>query len=358
MTSESQDASAAAGDASAASSGGAAAAQTRRARAGVLGASHWHAPLYRGALLRRHDVVAVQDADPTAVASPDAWGVPVTTDVDAVLARTDLDVVYVFSPHDEMAAVCHRLIDRGIPFVVEKPLGVSSAELLGVAEAARAAGVPATVPLVQRDAPVETWLRQVGAITYERLSFLAGPPSRYRANGNPWMLDPARAGGGALVNLAPHFIDLALRHLGPSTLSALTRSSALHGERVEDHATVVLTSASGGEAIIEVGYTFPSSPLQRYCSFSAAGEHGFASVDTDGTARFTGHDGRTITETIVVDSDPLYAVFVDRVADALDSGFAGLSTLDELAAAMEVVWADSRSAPASPLPSATEGPAA
>ena len=315
-------------------------AQAPRARVAVFGASHWHAPLYRESLLRRHDVVAVQADDPAVVASPEAWGVDVVTDVDTVLATTRLDAAYVFSPHDEMAGVCHRLIELGVPFVVEKPAGVSTSELASVVDAARVAGVPATVAFVQRDAPVEAWLRQVGAVTYERLSFVAGPPSRYLHNGNPWMLDPVRAGGGSLVNLGPHFVDLALRHLGPGATSVLTRSRALHQTAVDDHATVVLTSPAGREAIIEVGYAYPSSPLQRYCSFTAAGENGFASIDTDGTARFTGLDGVTTTSSIVVDSDPLYAVFVDRVADTLAEGFAGMPTLDDLAAAMQIIWAD------------------
>ena len=315
-------------------------AQAPRARVAVFGASHWHAPLYRESLLRRHDVVAIQAADPAAVASPEAWGIDIVTDVDTVLATTPLDAAYVFSPHNEMAGVCHRLIELGIPFVVEKPAGVNVGELAGVVEAALAAGVPATVAFVQRDAPVETWLRQVGAVSYERLSFVAGPPSRYLHNGNPWMLDPVRAGGGSLVNLGPHFVDLALRHLGPCATSSLTRSRALHETAVDDHATVVLTSVTGREAIIEVGYAYPSSPLQRYCSFTAAGEKGFASIDTDGMARFTDLDGVTTTSTIVVDSDPLYAVFVDQVADTLYTGFAGMPTLGDLAAAMQIIWAD------------------
>lgn len=311
-----------------------------RARVAVFGASHWHAPLYRDALLRRHEVVAVQDGVPHAVASPGSWGLQVSSDVDLVLNGTEIDAAYVMSPHDEVAGVCLRLIERRIPFVVEKPLGLGLAELREVAEAARVAGVAATVALVQRDGPVEAWLEQVGTMSYERFSFHAGPPSRYLANGSPWMLDPVRAGGGALVNLGPHFVDLALRHLGPSVVTALTRSHALHGGQVEDHATVLLTGVRGGQALVEVGYVFPDSPLKRYCSFSAAGDLGFASIDTDGTAHFTGLDGRTASATVNVDSDPLYEVLVDRVADTLATGFEGMPTLADLAAAMQVIWSD------------------
>jgi predicted dehydrogenase len=305
----------------------------------VLGGSHWHVPLYRDALARRHRVLAVQDAVPHLVDDLAAtWGAAVTTEVDDALGRDDVDLVYVFSPHHEMDAVCRKVIDRGIPFVVEKPAGTDLAGLRALSATARRHGVPATVPLVQRNAPIERWLRRAGTIAYERLTFIAGPPDRYRTNGSPWMLDPARAGGGSLTNLGPHFVDLALRHLGGVESATVQRSRALHGERVEDHATVVLRTAAGREAIVEVGYAFPGSPSKRYCSFSAAGSDGFASVDTDGTARFTDAHGVTVESTIDVDSDPLYGPFVDAVADSLGAGFRGLPTLDELTDTMALIW--------------------
>ncbi|WP_198432369.1 Gfo/Idh/MocA family protein [Rhodococcus opacus] len=295
-------------------------------------------PLYRNAIRRRHRVVAVQDADPAAVSElAEFWGAPVTASIDEALNRNGIDLAYIFSPHHEMAAIGHKLVDRGIPFVIEKPAGVDVPQLQAIADAAHRANVPATVPLVQRNAPVETWLRQAGDIVYERLSFVAGPPGRYRRNGSPWMLDPPRSGGGCLTNLGPHFVDLALRHIGASVDVTHKRSRALHNERVEDHSTLILSNG-GRESIIEVGYAFPDSPLKRYCSFSAAGTNGFASIDTDGTARFTDPSGNTVEAVIDVDSDPLYDVFVDAVADSLDSGFAGLPTLDELLRTMSVIW--------------------
>ncbi len=311
-----------------------------RPTAAVLGAAHWHAPLYRAGLARRFRLVAVQDSDIDAArAFAGASDALVTTDVDAVLGLDALDVVFVFSPHHEMLPTSRELIARGTPFVIEKPAGLDLAQLRAIDEEARAAGVPVAVPLVQRGAPIDSWLRRVGGIVYERMAFVAGPPERYRSSGNAWMLDPALSGGGSLMNLGVHFVDLALRHLGTPTDVVLKRSAAMHGEAVDDHATMILTGATGREAIVEVGYAFPDSPLKRYCSFSAAGSDGFATVDTTGSASFTDRDGVTTTAQLEVDSDPLYDVFVEGVADTLERGFSGMPTLQELATTMELIWA-------------------
>ncbi|NQX13035.1 Gfo/Idh/MocA family oxidoreductase [Microbacteriaceae bacterium VKM Ac-2855] len=319
-----------------------------RPTAVVLGASHWHAPLYVAGLLLHFRITAVQGAPhPTSHTLAASLGVPLTASVDEALSHGEVGLAFVFSPHHEMPAVARELVARRIPFVIEKPAGTGLAELRRIEEDARLAGVAVAVPLVQRGAPVDTWLQQAGDIVYERMAFVAGPPARYERNGNPWMLDPALSGGGSLMNLGPHFVDLAIRHLGRPSDIVRRQSATLHGGAVDDHATLILTTGAGNEAIIEVGYAFPDSPLKRYCSFTAVGTNGFAAIDTTGSASFTDLSGTTVTATLEVDSDPLYEVFVDAVASTLASGFSGLPTLTELVDAMEIIWSPDASGSAS-----------
>ncbi|GMA22554.1 hypothetical protein GCM10025864_03130 [Luteimicrobium album] len=315
------------------------------ARTVVIGTSHWHVPLYAAAMREHHDVVAVTDADPAAaVAGSRMFGAPALTE-DAILDLPDIELAYVFGRHDSMGARCLELIRRGVPFVVEKPLGTDLGTLEEVRDAAAAAGVPATVPLVQRGGPVDAWLRRAGRPVYSRTSFIAGPPERYRVNGNPWMLDPVAAGGGCLANLGPHFVDLFLAHVGEgASLVSSSLRSTMHGEAVEDHASLVVATGSGREALIEVGYAFPDAPSKRYCSFTVAGEEGFASIDERGQAELVRKDGRREERRIDVDSDPLYAPFVRDVARTVARDFDGLPTLDDLHAAMSIVWAAYRAA--------------
>jgi predicted dehydrogenase len=310
------------------------------ARTIVLGASHWHVPLYAAAIAEVHSVVGLSDDDPDRVGDlAELWGCPVEADWRRLLELPDVELAYVFGPHDRMAQTCRALIERRIPFVVEKPLGTSLEQLQQVRRAAEEARVPATVPLIQRGGPADSWLAKAGRPVYQRLSFITGPPERYDRNGNPWMLDPERAGGGCLANLGPHFADLFLQRSANTTADVAARlSSTLHTTTIEDHATLVLTTPDGREAIVEVGYAFPQSELKRYCSYSSAGEAGFASIDTDGSATFTSLDGRNERAAIDVDSDPLHDPFVRQVARTLGEGFRGLPTLGELEDVMRIIW--------------------
>ena len=312
-----------------------------KAKTIILGASHWHMPLCADRIAEQHDVVGVSDPDPSRTKHlADLWGAPLYQSWEEVLAaHGDAELAYVFVPHDVMREVCLALVARCIPLVVEKPAGVSLQELVDVRAAADAAGVPIAVPLVQRGGPTDRWLARAGRSVYESVQFIAGPPDRYLVNGSPWMVDVKRAGGGCMVNLAPHFVDLFLRSAGAEEVAVTAAlSSMLHRRSVEDYASMTLTTADGRIATIEVGYAFPGSPLKRHCSFMRIGAAGTATIWSDGSASFTAVDGATTTARIDVDSDPLYGRFVDKVAEQLEYGFADLPGIRDLEATMTVIW--------------------
>jgi predicted dehydrogenase len=312
-----------------------------KAKTLVVSPSHWHAPLYAEAIARAHHVIGVSDADETrATAFAEMWDAPLYASWRAMLdAHGDAELAYVFAPHDRMHEICLALIEKRIPLVVEKPAGVSLQQVVEVREAAEAAGVAVAVPFVQREGPTDAWLARAGSAVYESVQFIAGPPDRYLGNGSPWMVDPQRAGGGCMINLAPHFVDLFLRSCGATDISVgAALSSSLHDSAVEDFASLTLSTADGRVAAIQVGYAFPDSPLKRHCAYMRIGAKGMATVWSDGQASFTSVAGSTQTSRIDVDSDPLYAPFVYRVAEELSQGFATLPRINDLEATMAVIW--------------------
>jgi predicted dehydrogenase len=309
-----------------------------RPRVALLGGSHWHVPLYLGALADGADVVAVSDPDrPFAEKVAARTGAEPFANWRAALDTHAPDLAFVFVRHSEMATVARELVQRGLPFVIEKPGGLSAREVSEVAALAESAGVPATVPFVQRRGPLAELMEGVGRLDHASFRFLAGPPSRYPRTGSGWLLTPVER-GGPLLNLGIHFADL-FRYFAAEAIVRVfaTTHRRAHGGAVEDHAIACLETEGGASAVVEVGYTFPDSSRKRDAAYYASGSAGFCSVGADGKDLLTGPDGASTARRIDVDSDPLYGRFVEQVLDSYDASFAGMPSLAELSAALEIV---------------------
>src|SRR5262249_7692792 len=182
------------------------------------------------------------------VADPDAKAVDALkaklncagdTDFRELCRRVKPDFVIALGRHCDMAEQARFLIAERIPFALEQPCGLDTAEVAGIAQAARDAGAFAAVPLVFRNGDFFDLLRAQESIQYMTFRFIAGFPQRYRAAGNDWMLDPALSGGGCTINLSPHFLDLALALMGADVMvHQAVMSNAAWGEKIEDYSCV------------------------------------------------------------------------------------------------------------------------
>ncbi|HEY7518181.1 MAG TPA: Gfo/Idh/MocA family oxidoreductase [Methylomirabilota bacterium] len=242
-----------------------------RTRIAALGVSHWHS-LHDAAYLRLLaemgdvELVGLQDAN-AAIAGERAavlGGLPVFTDYRAMLERTRPDFVVALGEHNRMAETAHFLLDHGYPFMMEKPMGVSAAEVQGIAEKAALKQAFVAVPLSQRYQPFVARARQLldagrfGPLSHLYFRLNRPTSARYPAWHSGWMLDPARAGGGCLRNLGSHLFDLFLLLTGEEArVVAAQLSASVHRQAVEDYAAVQLRSTSGILGSVEVGNTVP-----------------------------------------------------------------------------------------------------
>jgi predicted dehydrogenase len=265
-------------------------------RVAAIGVTHWHS-LYDSAYLRHLagmpdvSLVGLHDASAEIAAKRAAvLGHPPTfTDFREMLAKTRPDFVIALGPHNRMAETAHHLLDEGYPFLMEKPMGISAAEVEGIAEKAAAKHAFVAVPLIQRYQPFTIRARQL--VTERRLGplshfyFRLNRPSsaRYRGWDAGWMLDPAAAGGGVLRNLGSHGFDVFLHLTGEDAeVTGAQVSTRARGERVDDYASVLLRSASGVLGTVELGNTFPRDGTDA--EFKLAGRDGLLLM-RDGTLR-------------------------------------------------------------------------
>jgi predicted dehydrogenase len=163
-----------------------------------------------------------------------------------------------------MARIAHDLLDRRVPFLMEKPMGISADEVQSVADKAARLGVYAAVPLSQRYQPFAIRARELlaagrfGPLSHIYVRVNRPGPARYPAWDSGWMLDPAEAGGGCLRNLGPHGLDIFLHLTGEDArVTGAQISRRAHNLLVEDYASVLLRSSSGVLGTVEVGNGFP-----------------------------------------------------------------------------------------------------
>jgi predicted dehydrogenase len=319
-----------------------------RPRVAVVGSSHWHHKFYRETIARESDVVAYSDPSPAKIEEVRGlYGDTGHLDWHDLLDESlALDGVVVLAPHDEMKDVCLAFIARKIPVILEKPGGLSAAEVGEIRAAAQAGDVPVAVAFIQRAGNLWKHLQEAGTLDYATFLFQSGPPERYVSQ-SPWALERSRAGGGSFINLAVHYIDLFLGATGATAVTvqaqAQYRLSAAYD--VEDRMTALITTDDGVSAVIEVGYAFPSSPDVRYLAYSARGADGFLAIDRNGDIAMTSAaTGETTVTSENVDSGPLTGIFIHAAVTGITTGFPGLPGIADLHRAMQVVDAAYESA--------------
>ena len=243
----------------------------RPQRVAVIGVDHYHAtstPNYLRILQNEKvDILGVHAPD-DAIATKWAGEYNSTpyTDYRVMIEKTKPEFIVALGKHVAMPAEFRFLVDTGIPFLMEKPWGIDDKTVNELADLAESKHAWAAVPMPFRyslfaETAVEMRQRnELGTISHMLFRFNQPGVQRYVDLGSPWMLSKADAGGGALINLGIHGIDL-FRYITseePQVVSAVT-SHAVHKREVEDYAHVTLRTPSGIVFLNEASYTYPGT---------------------------------------------------------------------------------------------------
>ncbi|MFF7903690.1 HAD-IA family hydrolase [Streptomyces sp. NPDC088817] len=188
----------------------------RPLRVAVIGAG-WAARsiwLPRLAAHPRFTVVAVVDPDPRARAAASGGAYPALADV-RDLAPGEVDIAVVAVPNHLHATVAETILGAGIPVFVEKPVCLTSAEADRLAAAESAGGAVLLAGSAARyRTDVRTLLeaaRTVGPVRHISLGWVR---ARGIPSGAGWFTHRRLSGGGALMDLGWHLLDVAAPLLG------------------------------------------------------------------------------------------------------------------------------------------------
>ena len=279
-----------------------------------VGVSHWHVPLYLRAVQSDSlNVAAVSDPNGTLAEHVAAsLGCPAYTDGLELLDKEKPDFVFAFAPHHEMPALADALLERGVPFAMEKPMGLCAQDVERVMEKASRKSAFVAVPFVWRYSElVRDFKKRVAPkdIVHMAFRFVAGPPSRYLAT-SPWMLETRTAGGGCMTNLGVHFLDMAMYLTDCAEVKTLASCYQRQcGYDIECYASSLLQFATGASMSLETGYAYPMEVAQRDNRWNIVTKDGYFTLEQDYFEERV-YGKKTIRRVMSTDSDVYYPIFV------------------------------------------------
>ncbi|GAA1564957.1 Gfo/Idh/MocA family oxidoreductase [Kribbella hippodromi] len=246
------------------------------------------------------ELVAVCDIDlERAKARADEYGTRATGNVEEILSDAEIDAVSVCVPNTVHAQIAEAALRAGKDVLVEKPMTVTVSEAEALVRAVEETGQALQVGYVRRYAPNALVTKrfldagEFGDIYSARATLL-------RTAGNPggWFGDVELSGGGPLIDLGVHIIDLCWYLMGmPKAVSAsgatfaplgardniqnLTRykaASAARPNTVEDYATAQIRFDNG--AVLDVDTSF-SLHARNEISVRIHGDKGGAEIEPE-----------------------------------------------------------------------------
>ena len=195
----------------------------------------------------------VELARAEALARGSTGSVFVTNDCRKAIDRADVDVVIVATTNDVLADVTRFALDAGKHVLVEKPAARTVAELDPLADAARRNKRLVRVGFNHRYHGALQKAREIadtgvlGGMMFVRGRYGHGGRVGYEKE---WRADPARSGGGELLDQGVHLIDLSRWFLGDFTSIEGFAGTFFWQMPVDDNAFLTLRTAAGQTAFL------------------------------------------------------------------------------------------------------------
>ncbi len=198
------------------------------------------------------------------------------------------DVVVVATSHDQLAPLSTQALESGAHVLVEKPAGLGLAQVEQLARTAERASRLVKVGFNHRFYPAlaraaaEVHSGDHGGLMHIRARYGHGGRLGYDQE---WRAQPARSGGGELIDQGMHLLDLVHWLAGPLPLHSALLRTEFWDMPVEDNAALILGVADDRAApwaMLHVTWTEWKNTfsLEVYCRT--------AKLQVDGLARSYG----------------------------------------------------------------------
>ena len=231
---------------------------------GIGGIGQLH--LKHGLMLPNAEVVAVADTAKAALARAKAMGIKKTfTDYTEMFKDPQIDAVLIALPTHLHLECAVQAAEAHKDIFLEKPIAVTVEEAKAVISAAQRNSVKLMMGYPMRFNRRFQKIKQdiadglIGDAENAHATYICAGPFVARADGTSpapvpdWWFDPAKSGGGVLVDLGCHIINL-MRMLFGEVTAVKGQFGHRYNVDFEDSAMVLARFTSGTLAVINVGW--------------------------------------------------------------------------------------------------------
>ena len=178
------------------------------------------------------------------------------TTVDELLSDEALDAIYISTP---VYLHCEQVIaaaERGFHVLCDKPMAVNPEECQRMIDACEANGVHLQICFLFRFHScfqgIRDWVTdgRFGQIVQGRVPFLKPfpvPPGAWRGN-------PDQSGGGSLMDLGSHGVDLLRYIVGEVSDVSAFCNSVVHGYDVEETGMIMMRFENGAQGFVDTSF--------------------------------------------------------------------------------------------------------
>ncbi len=218
------------------------------------------------------ELAAVCELDRELAGNSVGDGVAIYTEITAMLAGEELDVVDICLPHHLHQPIAIESLEAGCDVILEKPMAADLEGCDAIADAARASG--RRVGLSYNQVFFAPHRRLADLLAEGLLGDLRSLYLRLWMGGKygGWREDSSQVGGGLLMDAGVHRVYMASTLGGPVE----SVSAVMDRPRSEDSFTLTLTFAGGATGVIQGSYHGPEGVFDDRIEVQA--ENGMAEV--------------------------------------------------------------------------------
>jgi len=249
---------------------------------------------------------------------------------EALLSDPEVDAVYIASPVAFHARQIRLAADRGKHILVEKPLALSADEGQEVVQYCHKQGARIAAGLMMRFGGYVMAMKQavargsIGSLVSCGAQFTCWYPDIPGS----WRQSRKSAGGGALMDMGVHCIDL-IQYISGSRVRQVSafNDTLTFGYEVEDSSMVLLRLDNGAMGMVQTNFNIPDEAAKWRLEFfgtngrllgdSVIGQVDGGSVDALFVGRTGGYDARQDVKR--VEPVPLEAALGDMYAREIES---------------------------------------